>query len=743
VIGSAVRRVEDRRFLTGGGRFIDDVVLPGELHCALVRSPHAHARIAAIEIPEDVLGYTGRDMALDGVGAMQAGWQLPGMAEPARYALARETVRHVGEPVAAVFAPSRHLAEDAAERVVVDYEPLALLENATCFRWERGDAAAVQAQFSKATHVVRIRLANNRLCGAAIEPRGMAATPDTLYCATQAPHHIRHYVCAELGLPESGLRVVSPDMGGGFGYKGKHYPEETLLVWAARRLGRAVRWTAGRRESFLSDTQGRDHVTVAELALDGDGRFLALKVSTTADLGAYVSTFGAAIPGPIYSALLAGVYRTPAVHVVVTGVLTNTVPTDAYRGAGRPEACYVLERLADKAARTLGIDRAEIRRRNLIPASAMPYKTPIGPTYDCGDFQKILARALQAADYEGFPERRKASTKLRGIGIACYVESSGVAPSRLAGLMGAKGGFYEAAQVRVAPDGSVSAYLGTHSHGQGHATTFAQILSSRLDVPLDRISIVEGDTAAVPAGTGTFGSRSIAVGGSALWKALDKVVDKGKRIAGHLLEASAGDIEFANGTFKVSGTDRQVRFSEVARAAYAPHRYPLETLEPGLDESAFYDPANFAFSNGAHVCEVEVDPATGEARIVAYWAVDDVGTVINPMIVEGQVHGGLAQGIGQALAERTVYEDGQLLSASFMDYALPRAADLPFFQCETDESQPCTHNPLGAKGCGESGAIGAPAAVVSALLDALAPLGVTDIEMPATPQRVWQAIMRA
>jgi carbon-monoxide dehydrogenase large subunit len=536
---------------------------------------------------------------------------------------------------------------------------------------------------------------------------------------------------------------MSPDMGGGFGYKGKHYPEETLVVWAARRLRRPVKWSAGRQESFLSDTQGRDHRTTASLALDSNATFLALKVSTAANLGAYVSSFGAAIPGPIYSALLAGVYRTPAVFVEVEGIFSNTVPTDAYRGAGRPEACYVLERLADKAARELGLDRAEIRRRNLVPASAMPYKTPVGPTYDCGDFPRMLERALEVSAYGNFAERRKASRKLRGIGLACYVESSGVAPSRLAGMMGARVGFYEAAQVRMAADGSVTAYLGTHNHGQGHATTFAQILSERFGVAMEKIRIVEGDTAAVPVGTGTFGSRSIAVGGSALFKAADKVLDKGKRIAAHLLEVSAADIEYASGTFKVAGTDRAVRFEEVARAAYVPHRYPLESLEPGLDENAFYDPANFAFSNGAQVCEVEVDPETGAVEIVSYCAVDDVGTVINPMIVEGQLHGGLAQGIGQALFERTVYEEGQLLSASFMDYAVPRATDLMFFQTETDESQPCTHNPLGAKGCGESGAIGAPAAVVSALLDALAPLGVTDLEMPATPHRLWEAMRRA
>jgi carbon-monoxide dehydrogenase large subunit len=744
MIGSPLRRVEDRRFLTGAASFIDDLSFPGELHCALVRAPHPHACIRSIDFSRaGVPVLTGKDMEADRVGPMRAGWSLPGMVEPPRWALARDTVRHVGEPVAAVFAASPALAEDAAERIEVEYVPLPLLDKPVCFRWARGEAAAVEAAFAKAAHRTSIELVNNRLCGAAIETRGMLATPDTLYCGTQAPHHIRHYVCAELGLPESALRVVSPDMGGGFGYKGKHYPEETLMVWAARRLGRPVKWIAGRRESFVSDTQGRDHVTRAELALDRDGRFLALRVDTLADVGAYVSTFGAAIPGPIYSALLAGVYKTPAIHVTVTGVFSNTVPTDAYRGAGRPEACYVLERLADKAARELALDRAEIRRRNLVRRSDMPYKTPIGPTYDCGDFPRILDRALDLSQFNSFEDRRAKSSergKLRGIGLACYVESSGVAPSRLAGIMGARGGFFEAAQVRVAPDGSVTACLGTHSHGQGHATSFAQIIASTLSVPLEKISILEGDTASVPVGTGTFGSRSIAVGGSALHAACVKIIGKGKRIAAHLLEAAPADIEFAAGEFRVAGTDRSLGFGEVARAAYAPHRYPLESLEPGLDENAFYDPSNFAFSNGVHVCELEVDPETGTTEIVAYHAVDDVGTVINPMIVEGQIHGGLAQGIGQALAETAAYREGQLLAGSFMDYALPRAGDLPFFAAETDETQPCTHNPLGAKGCGESGAIGAPAAVVSALLDALSPLGVTDLEMPATPLRVWQLL---
>jgi aerobic carbon-monoxide dehydrogenase large subunit len=742
VIGASVRRVEDRRFLEGSGRFIDDLALAGALHCVLVRSPHPHARIVSIGIPAGVTAFTGKDMAADGVGPMRAGWRVGAdMHEVPRWPLARDTVRHVGEPVAAVFAETRALAEDAAERVAVEYEPLALLKDELCFRWTRGDLAAVERVFAEGNRKIRIELVNNRLCGAAIETRGALATGDTLYVGTQSPHHIRRYVCDELGIDEGKLRVVSRDMGGGFGYKGKHYPEETLLVWAARRLRRPVKWIAGRSESFLSDTQGRDHRTTAELALSPEGEFLGLKVQTVADVGAYVSTFGAAIPGPIYSALLAGVYRTPAVFVEVAGVFSNSVPTDAYRGAGRPEACYVLERLADKAARELGIDRAEIRRRNLIPASAMPYTTPIGPTYDSGNFPQIMERALAISEYATFEARRKASGgKLRGIGIACFVESSGVAPSKLAGMMGARGGFYESAQVRVNPDGSVTAYLGTHNHGQGHETAFAQILSHSLGLSIEKIRIVEGDTAIVPVGTGTFGSRSIAVGGSALHVAAGKIIEKGRRIAAHLLEASHEDISFEGGFFQVSGTDRKLSFAQIAGAAYVPHNYPAD-CEPGLDENAFYDPPNFAFSNGAHVCELEVDAETGQVELLGYWTVDDVGTVINPLLVEGQIHGALAQGIGQALFERTAYEDGQLLSASFMDYAVPRAADLPDPVGELDQSQPCTHNPLGAKGCGESGAIGAPAAVMSALLDALAPLGVTDLEMPATPHRIWQAIM--
>ncbi len=780
-IGAPVRRVEDAKFLRGLGSFVADITLPGELHGVLVRSPHAHARIlhidtaAAASAPAVVAALTGSDMAADNVGPMAPLWAIKSfdgkpMAEPPRWALARETVRHIGEAVALVVAETSAQARDAADLVQIHYELLPTVVEARvaaregapllheeapgniCFRFARGDEAAVRQAFTGAAHVVRLDLTNNRLIGAAIEPRAILADGSTtgkltLYCATQVPHLIRRTVSEQLGLPQTAIRLVAPDVGGGFGYKGKHYPEETIVAWAARRLGRPLKWVGTRSECFVSDNQGRDHQTCAELALDSDGNFLALRVDTLANLGAYVSTFGAAIPSAIYSALLAGVYRTPAIAVRSTGVFTNTVPTDAYRGAGRPEACYVLERLADEAAHILGIDRAEIRRRNLVTADSMPYKTPIGPVYDCGDFPKVFARTLEIAGYGASRERRvqaKRDQTLRGFGMACYVESSGVAPSRFATALGARIGFFEAATIRMQPDGSVQALLGTHNHGQGHATTFAQIVSSRLGVPLASVEVIEGDTDQVPFGSGTFGSRSIAVGGSALDRAADKIIDKGKRIAAHLLEASPTDMTFATGNFSIAGTDRSVTLREVARVAHIPSLYPSE-LELGLQETAVYDPPAFAWSNGAHACEVEVDGDTGEVRILGYWAVDDVGTVINPMIVEGQIQGGVAQGLGQALREHCVYDadNGQLLSGSFMDYALPRAGDMPPIVSEFDESQPCTHNPLGAKGCGEAGSIGATTAIVNAVLDALRPLGVTDIQLPLTPQRVWRAIRAA
>jgi len=761
---------------------VADIHAPDALHCMLVRSPHAHARIrgidvsAAVSSPGVAAVLSGEDMAADGIRPMRSLWVIASrdgsaMAEPPRFALARGVTRHAGEPVAAVIAQTREQAMDGAERVTVDYDPLHAVVDIraaaaagapqlhadapgnVCFRWARGDEAAARAALLSAPHVVKLDLINNRIAGAAIEPRAVLALCGpgieklTLYSSTQVPHHIRRLVAEQLGLGESALRVIAPDVGGGFGYKGKLYPEEAIMAWAARRLDHPVCWSATRAESFLADNQARDHITQAEVALDSEGHFLALAVRTFANLGAYVSTFGAAIPSAIYTSLLAGVYRTPAIFVESTGIFTNTAPTDAYRGAGRPEACYVLERLADKAASELGIDRAEIRRRNLVTAREMPYKTPIGPTYDCGDFPKIFARALALAGYEKFHLRRaeaSARGQLRGIGMACYVESSGIAPSRFAGALGARAGFYESAAIRVEPDGSVRAALGTHNHGQGHATSLAQILSSRLGVAVDQIEVVEGDTDRVPYGTGTFGSRTVAVGGSALHRAAEKIIAKGKLIAAHLLEAAVTDIDFAEGSFVVTGTDRQMPFAAVAKAAYVPHNFPLDTSEPGLSETAAYDPPNFAFSNGAHVCEIEIDPQTGCIALLGYWAVDDIGTVINPMIAEGQIHGGVAQGLGQALLECCRYSsDGQPLTGSFLDYGLPRADDMPRITAECDESQPCTHNPLGAKGCGEAGAIAAPAALVSAALDALAPLGITYLEMPLTSEQVWLRIQTA
>jgi carbon-monoxide dehydrogenase large subunit len=516
-------------------------------------------------------------------------------------------------------------------------------------------------------------------------------------------------------------------------------------VWASRRVGRPIKWTAERSESFVVDAHGRDHVTTAELALDKDGRFLALREHTTANMGAYLSTFASCIPTILHSTLLAGQYTTPAIYSEIQAVFTNTAPVDAYRGAGRPEATYLIERLVETAARELKIDPAELRRRNFI--RTFPYATPVGLTYDTGDYEATLKRVQEIADVKGFAARRSASEKkglLRGLGYACYIEACGIAPSNIAGALGARAGLYEAGEVRVHPTGKVTVFTGSHSHGQGHETTFAQVVADKLGIALDDVDIQHGDTGKILFGMGTYGSRSIAVGGTAIVKALDKVIAKGKKIAAHLLEASDSDIEFVNGEFRVAGTDRKKAFAEVALTAYVPHNYPLDKLEPGLNENAFYDPTNFTYPAGSYVCEVEVDPATGQVRVDRFAASDDFGNVINPMIVEGQVHGGLAQGIGQALLEGCIYnEDGQLVTGSYMDYAMPRADDLPGFVVETVKGTPCTHNPLGVKGCGEAGAIGSPPAVINAIVDALAALGVRDVPMPASPHNVWKTIQAA
>jgi len=546
-----------------------------------------------------------------------------------------------------------------------------------------------------------------------------------------------------LHIPESKLRVYAPDVGGGFGSKIYHYAEEAIVTWAAGKVKRPVRWTADRSESFMSDAHGRDHHSHAELALDKDGKFLALRVDTTANMGAYLSTFASCIPTYLYATLLAGVYTTPAIYVEVKAVFTNTVPVDAYRGAGRPEATFLLERLVDVAAREMGMDRVEIRRRNFIPTNAFPYQTPVALQYDSGDYFSTLEQAQKAADWAGFEARRAEARKrgkLRGIGISTYLEACGIAPSNIAGALGARAGLYEAATVRVHPTGTVTILTGSHSHGQGHETTFAQVVSETLGIGIEQVEIVHGDTNKIPFGMGTYGSRSLAVGGTAIVKALDKVVGKAKKIAAHLLEASVNDIEFKDGKFTVVGTDKSKTFGEIALTAYVPHNYPLEELEPGLEENAFYDPKNFTFPGGCHIAEVEIDPDTGVTKVVKFTAVDDVGRVINPMIVEGQVQGGVAQGIGQALLENCVYDkDGQLITGSYMDYAMPRADDLPSIGVATHTTL-CTHNPLGVKGCGEVGAIGSPPAVINAVVDALKDHGVTHMDMPASPQKVWSVI---
>ena len=781
-IGAAVRRKEDHRFITGKGQYVDDINRPNQLYAVILRSPLAHGKIKSLETdaakaaPGVVAVFTGADMAAAGVGGLPCGWGITSsdgspMAEPGHPPLAVDVVHHVGDQVAVVLAETKAAARDAVELIEVDYDDLpavasldaAAAEGAPlvwddapgniCFDWEIGDAAATDAAFAKAAQVVSIDIVNNRLIANAMEPRAAIGDYDsgkdeyTLFTTSQNPHVIRMLMGAfVLGIPEHKLRVVSPDVGGGFGSKIFHYAEEAIVTWASKQVDRPVKWTADRSESFISDAHGRDHVSHAELALSEDGEFLGLRVDTRANLGAYLSTFGPAVPTILYATLLAGTYKTPAIHARVRGMFTHTVPVDAYRGAGRPEASYLLERLVDRAAKVTGIDPIELRRRNFIKPDEFPYQTPVALEYDIGDYDAAVDKALELADYDNFAQRREESAsrgKLRGVGIATYIEACGIAPSNVAGALGARAGLYEAGTVRVNPTGSVSVFTGSHSHGQGHETTFAQLVTEALGVDFDNVSIVHGDTGKVPFGMGTYGSRSAAVGGVALMNALEKIRTKSRKIAAHLLEASAEDIEFKDGKLTVVGTDRSVAFGDVAMAAYVPHNYPLDTLEPGLEETAFYDPKNFTFPAGCHICEVEIDPDTGVVDVVSFTAADDFGRIINPMIVEGQVHGGVTQGIGQALYEQCVYDDsGQLLSGSMMDYCLPRADNVPNFAVTTNVT-PCTHNVLGVKGCGEAGAIAAPPAVINAVVNALAEYEIDDMPMPATPERVWRAIQSA
>ena len=778
-IGASVRRKEDLRFLSGRGHYTDDINRPGQAYAFIKRADRPHARIVAIDAaaakaaPGVVAVFTGADLAAQNIGGLPCGWQIHNkdgtpMAEPPHPVLAVDKVRHVGDPVAVVIAETRQAAKDAAELLVIDYEDLAAVASVSdavkpgaplvhddvpanqCYDWHIGDRAVVDAAFAGAAKVVRLELTNNRLIPNAMEPRAAVGDFDpssgeyTLYTTSQNPHVIRLLMGAfVLHIPEHQLRVVAPDVGGGFGSKIYHYAEEAIVTWAAGTIKRPVKWTAERNESFLSDAHGRDHVSTAEMALDKDGHFLALRVSTLCNMGAYLSTFAPSVPTYLYATLLAGVYKTPAIYCEVKALFTNTVPVDAYRGAGRPEATFLLERLVDLCARETGLGRVELRRRNFIPPDAFPYQTPVALQYDSGDYVATLEAALRQADYAGFEARRRAAAaqgKLRGIGISTYLEACGIAPSAVVGSLGARAGLYEVANVRIHPTGSVTVFTGTHSHGQGHETTFAQLVADQLGVPLSQVEVVHGDTAKIPFGMGTYGSRSLAVGGTAMVKAMDKIIAKGKRIAAHLLEASPEDIEFKDGTFTVAGTDRSKALAEISLAAYVPHNYPIEELEPGLDETAFYDPKNFTFPGGCHVAEVEIDRDTGSVAVVNFTAVDDVGRVINPMIVEGQIQGGVAQGIGQALLENAVYDaNGQLLSGSMMDYTMPRADNLPNIRVGT-ETTLCTHNPLGVKGCGEVGAIGSPPAIINAVVDALREYGVRHIDMPASAQKIWSII---
>jgi len=676
--------------------------------------------------------------------------------------LAVSTVNYVGEPYGVVIGETRAAARQGAEAVMTDFEELdPVVDLATAhdsenihdgvagnlaYDWELGDRAATDAALAAAAHVTRIELSNNRLIPNAMEPRAAlgvydrAADDYTLYTTSQNPHLERLVLSAFVQLaPEHKLRVIAPDVGGGFGSKIFVYAEETAVIWAARKVGRPVKWTADRSESFLADAHGRDHLTHAQLGLDADGNFVALKVQTTANLGAYLSTFGSSVPTYLYGTLLAGQYRTPNICVEVHGVYTNTAPVDAYRGAGRPEATYVVERIVETAARELGRDPADLRRQNMIRPDQFPYETPVALIYDTGNYEASLDKALALADYAGFPARRaaaEAAGRKRGIGFACYIEACGLAPSQLAIQLGAGVGLYESGEIRVNPTGSVTVFTGSHSHGQGHETTFAQVVSDRLGIPFENVEVVHGDTGRVEFGLGTYGSRSLAVGGSALVKAADKLIVKGRRIAAHMLEADVDAVDFEDGQFVVRDSNQSLAFGEVAFAAYVPSNYPTD-LEPGFSEKAFYDPQNFTYPAGTHIAEVEVDPDTGVVKLVSFVAVDDFGHVINPMIVDGQVHGGVAQGAGQALLEHGIYDGyGQLLTGSYMDYCMPRADDVPDFVVDTTVT-PCTHNPLGVKGCGEAGAIGSPAAIMNAVTDAV---GDNDLSMPATPEKVWRAL---
>jgi len=785
LIGKSVKRVEDNRLLKGEGKYTDDFNMPNQAIGVYVRSPHAHANLVSVDISAaEAMGgvikiFTGKDIKDAGIVGSICGWQVDfkngdTMKEPGHPILAVDKVRHVGDAVALVIAEDKGTAVDAAAAVEVNYEVLdAIVDpkaatqdgaprvhddvpNNTIFDWELGNKDETDAAFENAHHVTELSYHNQKLVPNAIEPRAALAYFDsnddkyTLYTTSQNPHLARLIIAAfVLSIPEHKLRVIAPDVGGGFGSKIFTYNDECGVLWASKQIGRPVKWTADRTEAFFTDCHGRDHVTDAKMALDADGNITGLRTKTYASLGAYLSNFSTCVPTYLHGTLMQGLYTSPAVHVDVTAVVTNTVPVDALRGAGRPEATFSIERLVDTAAREIGMDPAEFRLKNFIPpfdgVKQEGYQTQVALQYDSGNYEGALKKALKNADYENLKKERAAARsdgKLMGIGFSTYIEACGIAPSAVVGSLGARVGLYDAASIRVHPTGKVTLYVGAHSHGQGHETTFAQIVADSLGIGMDDVNVLHGDTENVPFGMGTYGSRSLAVCGSAIMKSVDKVKEKGARIAAHKLECTPEDLEFVSGSWTVKGTDKSVGFGDVCLTAYVPHDYP-ENEEPGLDFSSFYDPANFVYPFGAHICVVEIDKDTGEVKIIRYIAVDDAGNIINPMIVEGQVHGGVAHGIGQALYEGAVYDDsGQLLNASMMDYCIPRADNMPFF--ETDHTvTPCPHNPLGVKGIGEAGTIASTPAVVNAVIDALSDYGVKDLQMPLVPQRVWAAMQQA
>ena len=767
-IGQAVRRVEDQRFLTGQGRYVDDMMLPATTYGVIVLSPHAHARIKHVDVskakaaPGVLLVLTGADVELEKLASMTAHLMPEDFGAPKGHRtfqplLCKDRVRCVGDRVAFVVAETHVQARDAAEQILVDYEPLPVVVNIedaaregapkvwddnpngnVAFRLMFGNQQATDQAFAKAKHVVKLRVENNRISPASMEPRvaiGDYSLIDdfyTLYTASQNPHGARTEMSHIFHVPENRIRVVAPDVGGGFGLKGNSFPDDALVLWGSRKLRRPVKWVATRSESMLTDHHGREMIYYGELALDEAGKILGLRSKSLFQMGAYF--VGAALAaGAMSIRFVPQAYDIPAMHLMSQGVFTNTSQSGPYRGAGRPEAAYFIERLIEYAAHVTGIDRVEIRRRNLIPPHKLPYSTPTLWVYDSGEFVRLLDKCRDTSDWKGYEVRRrelKKQGKLRGRAISYYIEFGGIFNDRM--------------DLRFDPSGTLTIYGGTHSHGQGHATVFAQIAHEFLGVPFESIRYVQGDTAQVPIGRGTYGARSAVVGGNALKAAADSMIEKGRRLAAAMMETDEGDIEFKDGTYRITGTDKAISIVDVAKASYAPMGPLTGKFGIGFEASGSFDPTPPSHPNGSHVCEVEVDPDTGAVVIDRYCVVDDLGHVLNPMIVRGQIHGGVAQGVGQALMERQIYDraSGQLLTGSFQDYAMPRAAVLPDVQVALEEV-PCKTNALGVKGIGESGTIGAPPTVINAVIDALRPLGVETIDMPATPSRVWHAIEAA